>query len=676
MKKKKRALSLEILEDRCTPAAWNNPWPEPGNLTISFAPDGTSLGGAPSALYSHLGQTMSPAVWQAQILRAFQSWAEQANIDFSLVADDGKAFGALGGGQGVAGHGDMRIGAASLSPAELAVSQPFDLLSEWSGDVTINTNYLLGVGDAPGQRDLFTVMLQEAGHTLSIGNSTVAASAQYEQYLGARTGLGAVDIASIQGLYGKRSADRFDAKESNGTKDKATELAFVSDTKLFGDTDETEGDHPFVAEGDLTTRSDVDFYTIKTPKGQTAFSVDLRTSGVSLLTARVTVYDSSMKQVAAAVATDPGNGDLSLSITGAKADAAYYVKVEAAKQDVFAVGKYRLAIGTDSRAAVAPKDRSAFVNDDTKGVATAVVGMTGKKAVADSSWDATYRASISTVGDTDSFKVKAPAGTQALVVAVWATEAGGLDPMVTVYAGKGTVPVEAEVIYTQRGYLAIQVRGAVAGTDYTFKVEARDAKGNASSRGNYFLAVDFRAEAFELTRFLGGTLSDAAPQQVFSLRNDRAQLFHFRLAADEGSLDAAVRVTIYDAAQQPVLSFMSQAGQTTSADILLAPATYTVRIVGGMRTGLPLDPLAFTLDGLARNDPIGPEAVNPTAAPTAPAPLAPASTTTTAKGTTYAYTTATVYAPPTYPDYSLVYQGMSLAWMKPTDPYASAWMAY
>ena len=87
-------LRLEHLEDRITPTVWNIPWTDGAHVTVSFAPDGTNVDGAPSQLYQKMaGQGLSQSVWQGEILRALQTWSGVTNIDFSVVADDGSASG-------------------------------------------------------------------------------------------------------------------------------------------------------------------------------------------------------------------------------------------------------------------------------------------------------------------------------------------------------------------------------------------------------------------------------------------------------------------------------------------------------------------------------------------------------------------------------------------------------
>src|SRR3954465_14761212 len=95
-------LRLEHLEDRCTPALWGNPWPDATHLTVSFAPDSTLLAGQNSTLFSTL--SWRPG-WQTEVLRALQTWAVQAGVNFSVTGDGGQALGVAGRPQG-----DLRFG--------------------------------------------------------------------------------------------------------------------------------------------------------------------------------------------------------------------------------------------------------------------------------------------------------------------------------------------------------------------------------------------------------------------------------------------------------------------------------------------------------------------------------------------------------------------------------------
>src|SRR5262245_10367216 len=67
MRERRRRPRLEALEDRCVPATFGIPWSDAAHLTLSFAPDGTTLGPEQSTLFSTLDAAMPRAVWQREI---------------------------------------------------------------------------------------------------------------------------------------------------------------------------------------------------------------------------------------------------------------------------------------------------------------------------------------------------------------------------------------------------------------------------------------------------------------------------------------------------------------------------------------------------------------------------------------------------------------------------------
>ena len=119
------------------------------------------------------------------MLRAFQNWVANANLNVGVVADGGQDFTVGGAIQGDPRFGDIRIGARPLAGDVLAITAPFNLFSSYSGNVALNTDNSVNVGG----RDLFTVFLQESGHTFGVGNSPDPASVMYEYYIGNRGGL-------------------------------------------------------------------------------------------------------------------------------------------------------------------------------------------------------------------------------------------------------------------------------------------------------------------------------------------------------------------------------------------------------------------------------------------------------------------------------------------------------
>src|SRR5689334_17435168 len=107
-------LRLESLEDRAVPAVFGEPWLDGRHVTLSFAGDGTPISG----VRSNLTATLVPLGLQAaklEILRAFQSWIVNTNLNVGLVADSNLAFGTAGAVQGDPRFGDIRIGARNLA---------------------------------------------------------------------------------------------------------------------------------------------------------------------------------------------------------------------------------------------------------------------------------------------------------------------------------------------------------------------------------------------------------------------------------------------------------------------------------------------------------------------------------------------------------------------------------
>jgi len=629
-------LTAERLEDRTVPTLFGNPWPDPGHLTFSFAPDGTDVAGAQSRLGATLGG-LGTAVWQREIARAFQTWAAVANLNFAAVSDIGKEFGEPGPVQGSEWYGDIRIAARPLSDGELAVATPFNMFSNWAGEIVLNSNKAFAVGTAAGRYDLYTVVLQEIGHALGMDNSPDPAAAMYTVYSAARSGLAPSDVAAIQTLYGARSPDRFDAGGSNDTSAKADAISFVTDaTKQLGSTDGTAGPKPFVAAGDITTLSDVDYYVYTTPKGSSDFTVSLLTSGLSQLNARVSVYDSSGRLLAAAVATPPGFGKpFELFVGNAKDKSTYRIKVEGATADLFGVGQYKLAVGDQSQLAVVKRVEATFFtpagekdaddHDDTyqPSALLSFVDLGVARPKDDARWDFTGFADISQPGDSDVYRVQTKADTPpVLVISAWDTFGGKLDPTVRVYDASGRT-VKYEVLQNDRGTFTIQVVGVKPNTSYYIRIYAENQFDSNSNTGKYFLGIDFRNEAITHTTFAAGTLQGDRNQVFTSFDLARTQAVWFELSGTANP-DVASRLVVYDAGGNGVFTLKSVGGQVVGGGAFLLPGTYTVRIVAAARSG-PMPAYAFRARYSLESDPIGPEPITdpaPTGSPS-PAPTTP-----------------------------------------------------
>src|SRR5262249_59870263 len=97
---------------------------------------------------------------------------------------------------------------------------------------------------------------------------------------------------------------------------------------------------------DVSTLADKDYYSITTPLSVGGVTIQLQTSGISMLNARLTVYNAAGKVVGSATDTDPLSGDLTVRLTSALPLSTYTIKVESATADVFGIGSYHLTVQT------------------------------------------------------------------------------------------------------------------------------------------------------------------------------------------------------------------------------------------------------------------------------------------------------------------------------------------
>jgi predicted Zn-dependent protease len=356
---------VEALEDRLVLySVSGNAWPSPQLITISFMPDGTSLGGGYSSnLSSALAADPDTAgQWQAQILRAAQTWAQQTNVNFAVVPDDGAPVGTESYQQGDPGFGDIRIGGFDYGSSTLASTidpPPGDNYSD-AGDILFNSDYAFSINGNGWGPDLFTVALHEFGHALGMDHSSYPSAVMY-RYISGIKGLSSDDIAGVRSIYsggGARSADSYNSGgSSNGSFASAADISSMVGASTLSAT---------VPGLDITTAGQVEDFVVTAPAGVTGpLTVSVRSAGLSLLAPKLTVYASDHTTVlGSADGTGQYGATISATLASVTAGQQYYIKVQGADTSAFGTGRYALSVNFASPPSPAT---ASSIDDQTTG---------------------------------------------------------------------------------------------------------------------------------------------------------------------------------------------------------------------------------------------------------------------------------------------------------------------
>lgn len=326
--------AVEGLEERLLLFATSGgQWSRPERITFSFAPDGTSIGGIPSTLGASMAaRGLSAAVWQDQFRKAAGVWQMVAGVNLAEVGDSGAAYGVAGNQQNDPRFGDIRIGGSPLPAGSLALafSPPPYNGGTLAGDIVFSTSVAWNVNSP---YDILTVAIHEFGHALGMSHSAITSAVMYAFYNAQKQALTADDTAGIQSIYGPRAADAYDAAAGNQLIGSASNV-----TSLLVDGRAT------LSNLDITTSSDYDWYYVATPSGSAnsgTLSVTMQSSGLSLLSPRVQLYDNQGKAIIqdAIVSASGGTVTVSASTQGRPG---FYVRALAA--GATAAGAYGLQI--------------------------------------------------------------------------------------------------------------------------------------------------------------------------------------------------------------------------------------------------------------------------------------------------------------------------------------------
>lgn len=225
--------------------------------------------------------------------------------------------------------------------------------------------------------------------------------------------------------------------------------------------------------------------------------------------------------------------------------------------------------------------------------------------------------------DADYYSFQSPASTPLpLTVTVTPAQTYGLFTQVTVYDANGDVVPSQVFANGSDGRLVIQVANPTPSAVYYLKVESVGRNGQGLT-GDYTLSADFTQPPVTLSALASNDLTADQSTAYTTLSVARTKLYHFTLDATttDDQTDSGMRMVIYDSNLNIVATLTTDAGTTSSGDILLGAGTYYVKFTAATKSGAALTNMTFNLATMVLSDPIDPYApADPTSPPPPPTP--------------------------------------------------------
>ncbi len=310
---------LENLEDRLLLySTYGGTWVYGSRITYSFMPDGTSVGGTPSALFQTMNAKFPTATWEQAIEKAAAVWEAVAHINLAQVSDDGSREAINGNQQDDPRFGDIRIGAVDLGTGVLGetfLPPPYNGGTD-AGDMFLNSNPI-ATWHINSAYDLETVAIHEFGHALGLGESQITTACMYAYYNGTKQSLTSDDIAGIRSVWGAPQYDQFNSNGlSNGT--------FMISANLNSYID--SNGQVAISSLDMTNGSQSEWFSVTVPSNTSGtFVATVQSSNLSSLSPKVYVYTSSLSMIGSASSSSFG-ATVSVSLSGVQAGQTYLVR--------------------------------------------------------------------------------------------------------------------------------------------------------------------------------------------------------------------------------------------------------------------------------------------------------------------------------------------------------------
>ena len=605
-----KKIDFQTLESRRLLVAFGTPWPEARDLSISFPAEDVQIGSYQNNLHQTLDQVADRDEWQELALRAYQTWAVHADINIGLRNDFDVRFGAPGLMVNDPRFGEFRIGAMPQQGL-LANSLPFQAVAgTYSGDLILNSNETFtyhdwsdGIGPDPdtineGDRDLFSLLLHEAGNTLGLEDNLDTWSVMFRQYIAPKGLLSEDDIDEIQSLYGARS-DPYESADNSQIS-----VASLVPTPVGFD----PASDVIQNRGSIANGADVDVYEFQPLAGQDSISIRLRTAGVSLLMAQMEIVDSDGTVLSTGSSTSVYDNDVTLDLSNTGQHQTLYLRVRADDaDDIYSVGDYEIEI--DYRdALVRASDLEHRQFDSGADALFTQIGLAddelGQNDDRDHATDlqlgtaniANRYETVSAVShesDVDVYRISAPAEVDGLLrVNVAGFGLDHPDLKVQLITADGSSAGAIGRLHPD-GTWTMEVLQPVANADYLIRVSVDP--NSAVSVGNYIVTAEFEAPSEQMNELISGQLDHSADKFI-RWTADKTKLFRFDLSASGGDAGEAVRLTIYDAHTREIsMVLRTDSGANRSAFALLQQGDYILRFTALSQSETPTSTLAFSV---------------------------------------------------------------------------------
>jgi hypothetical protein len=161
----------------------------------------------------------------------------------------------------------------------------------------------------------------------------------YGTYNGTKSALTSDDITGIQSIYGgSRSPDAYN---SGGASDGTFATAANLNSQV-----NTSTETALVQNLDLNTVGQSEYFTVNAPSGAAStLTLNVQSSGLSLLSPKVTVYASDEQTVLGSASCLGQYGTkLTVTVSNVTAGEQFYVKVQGADSTAFSTGNYAMTL--------------------------------------------------------------------------------------------------------------------------------------------------------------------------------------------------------------------------------------------------------------------------------------------------------------------------------------------